>query len=190
MASSGKEDEEFARRHQEFPYADYLSDSDDDTATALRRSQLDIDEAYAQQLQAEEYSGTSPSAPSHPYLSSKQHSIREDGPPAMSDAEFAAQLYAEDQHQQRRAARRQRPPGTQPFPLRTPNASRPRPPNHQPSSTEEPNPMANFLVGLLQSIAFPDASARGNQFLRGRAVNNLQHNQDDFGPDDYEVNQH
>lgn len=198
MASSGKEDEEFARWQQAHLHADYLSDSDDDTATVLRSSQFDSDEAFAQQLQAEEYSGTSPTAPSHPYFSSKQHSIHgdfmnrivdDDEPPAMSDAELAAHLQAEEQHQQRRAARRQSPSGTRAFPLQTTNAARRRPSNHQPSSTEAPHPVVNILANLLQSLAFPNNSARGNHVLRGHAVN-LQNNQADFGPDDYEVSQH
>jgi hypothetical protein len=73
MNPDTSEDEELAQDHQRFLYSQYSSDSDEGTATAVRNSQLDADAAFAQRLQAEEYSRTSLAVPSHPYFSSKQH---------------------------------------------------------------------------------------------------------------------
>ena len=195
MNRDRKTDEEFARRQQELLYSENQDDSDEDLSV-MNNARLELDEAVAQRMQAEEYARTSPTFPSHPYFSSKEHAIRENYSdrsanegerPVVTDAEFAAHLQAEENQKQRRAARRQRPPNVPNFPANSATITRARPSTPQASSNIGTHSMVNILSALLQTFAAPPNTASAILFPLGRGANNLQNVPNDFGPEHYEV---
>jgi hypothetical protein len=161
---------------------------------------IDADAAYAAQLQQEEYSRNS-MVPTRSYkreLDNKKTMsviVDSDDEPVVSDAEYAAHLQAEEN--QRGRGRRQRPPyRSQRTTNRTFESNEPevipippfaRPARNSSSSSENDNNIATLFQliasrGLgVQLRGFPRSSRRGSR--------DIQSNNGDFGPNDYEVSQ-
>jgi len=174
-----------------------------DVASSLNPQQsvdIDADAAYAIQLQEEEYSRNS-MVPTRSYkreLDTKKPIpviVDSDDEPVVSDAEFAAHLQAEEN--QRGQRRRQRPPyRSQQTTNRTFASYEPEvipiPPfarsaRNSSSSSENDNNISNLFQlvasrGLgLHLRGFPRSNRRGSR--------DIQSNNADFGPNDYEVSQ-
>jgi len=195
VTSNNMDDEEIARQEQEqlfnSGYMDVAEPSPSIDTTRLE--EIDTDAAIARQLQEEEYSKPS-ILPFRPY---QQESNDEKSSPittdpygglVFSDAELAAQLQADEERNQRR--RRQRPPfPSQRRPSNPTNNQNDEPetipfpflprPTHQHSSSSGNNRNNNNAASLFRLFA-------GFQRPGGQGSQNLQNNDEDFGPDDYE----
>jgi hypothetical protein len=161
---------------------------------------IDADAAYAAQLQAEEYSRNS-MVPTRSYkreLDTKKTIpviVDSDDEPVVSDAEFAAHLQAEEN--QRGQRRRPRPPYRLQRPTnRTFESNEPEiipiPPfarsaRNSSSSSENDTAVSN----LFQLFASRGLGVQLRGFARSnrRGSRDIQSNNADFGPNDYEVSQ-
>jgi hypothetical protein len=201
-------DEQIAQQQQENLYNENFMDVDEPsvpTAAAAAAAasfdtrtleEIDADAAYALQLQEEEYSRNS----LVPTQSHQRRANNRKFPPVVidsddgitsSDAEIAAQLQAEENRRQR-----QRPAASaqqnrsnrivEPEVIPVPFLTRPTP--QRPSSSGNNNRNNPDFSNLFQFFANRGRAVPGVHRHGNRGVGNLQNTTEDFGPDDYEVN--
>jgi hypothetical protein len=194
VATDTVDDEELARQQQERLYCESLMDVDESTVEGT--TAVDADAAYACQLQEEEYSRETIPPPfrRHNRGPKQNASSRFIMNPmdefVSSDAEIAAQLQAEENQRQQRSRprlhissqRRMSNPTTdrtfqldEPEIIPIPNFVRLRP--ERPVVRGNNNRGRNNMSSLFRVLS-----------NHGRGNGHIQNTDQDFGPDDYEVN--
>ena len=168
------------------------------TASSLNSNRLDdidTDAAIARQLQEDEYSRDSlaPHFRSNSRRNPTSTTSKSINRHALSDAEYAAQLQAEEEQNQRRNNPRRFVPSSNPprtsnranqsETIRAPVATNSS--QHRPSSSRASNTDNNLDVTSLSQVLsmFQQNFAPRNP----NGVHNLENTSEDFGPDDYEV---
>ena len=187
-------DEEIARQQQANLYETEPMDISESVEhirlpfNLRQRVDIDADEAYARELQQEEYSRRSLD-PSRSYRGS---SVTKRTPShvasILSDAQLAEHLQAEENQRERRPhqqpnhyARRQQNPRLENYEPGIISIPRPveRPTVRRPTRSNDP---AGNITNLFSSIV-----ATNGQRFQGRRNHDIQGTADDFGPDDYEA---